>query len=299
MMTIPEIIKALNHPPPGTFPAEALSEAVAQREVITPELLRCLEGAAADPSAAAERQDEMLPFFAVYLLAQFRETRAYAPLVRIVSAPGEIPYQLFEDIITDGLDRILASVYDGNSAPLRYLVENESVDQFVRSAAIDTLLVLLDSGQMPRKTVVEYFRELLQGKMERFPSFAWDALAGAVSKLPAPELLPELRQANEAGLLDSDVADFVELEQEVLAPEADRRERRPLITDVLAELEGWACFQPLGVWDRFPSETPGFEEEFLPPPPYVPPQPYVRGPKIGRNDPCPCGSGKKYKKCCG
>ncbi|NSW92407.1 MAG: SEC-C domain-containing protein [Firmicutes bacterium] len=21
--------------------------------------------------------------------------------------------------------------------------------------------------------------------------------------------------------------------------------------------------------------------------------------KTGRNDPCPCGSGKKYKKCCG
>ncbi|WP_204338116.1 SEC-C metal-binding domain-containing protein, partial [Proteus mirabilis] len=21
--------------------------------------------------------------------------------------------------------------------------------------------------------------------------------------------------------------------------------------------------------------------------------------KVGRNDPCPCGSGKKYKKCCG
>jgi len=25
----------------------------------------------------------------------------------------------------------------------------------------------------------------------------------------------------------------------------------------------------------------------------------VRGDKVGRNDPCPCGSGKKYKKCCG
>jgi len=22
-------------------------------------------------------------------------------------------------------------------------------------------------------------------------------------------------------------------------------------------------------------------------------------PKVGRNDPCPCGSGKKYKQCCG
>lgn len=31
-----------------------------------------------------------------------------------------------------------------------------------------------------------------------------------------------------------------------------------------------------------------------------PPTPFVRqSPKIGRNDPCPCGSGKKYKKCCG
>ena len=29
-----------------------------------------------------------------------------------------------------------------------------------------------------------------------------------------------------------------------------------------------------------------------------PPQ-LIRSKKIGRNDPCPCGSGKKYKKCCG
>jgi len=33
---------------------------------------------------------------------------------------------------------------------------------------------------------------------------------------------------------------------------------------------------------------------------YKPPVPIVEhSPKIGRNDPCPCGSGKKYKKCCG
>jgi preprotein translocase subunit SecA len=30
-----------------------------------------------------------------------------------------------------------------------------------------------------------------------------------------------------------------------------------------------------------------------------PPRPVRAGAKIGRNDPCPCGSGKKYKKCCG
>ncbi len=28
-------------------------------------------------------------------------------------------------------------------------------------------------------------------------------------------------------------------------------------------------------------------------------EPIKAGKTIGRNDPCPCGSGKKYKKCCG
>ncbi|MGE3189469.1 MAG: SEC-C metal-binding domain-containing protein [Vicinamibacterales bacterium] len=28
-------------------------------------------------------------------------------------------------------------------------------------------------------------------------------------------------------------------------------------------------------------------------------EPYRAPPKVGRNEPCPCGSGKKYKKCCG
>lgn len=30
----------------------------------------------------------------------------------------------------------------------------------------------------------------------------------------------------------------------------------------------------------------------------LPPQPVPASPTVGRNDPCPCGSGKKYKKCC-
>ncbi len=29
------------------------------------------------------------------------------------------------------------------------------------------------------------------------------------------------------------------------------------------------------------------------------PRPAVRSPTAGRNDPCPCGSGRKFKKCCG
>ncbi len=31
----------------------------------------------------------------------------------------------------------------------------------------------------------------------------------------------------------------------------------------------------------------------------MPKKPVSAAPKVGRNDPCPCGSGKKFKKCCG
>ncbi|WP_280512997.1 YecA family protein [Rossellomorea vietnamensis] len=40
------------------------------------------------------------------------------------------------------------------------------------------------------------------------------------------------------------------------------------------------------------------ELEMLNEPPAFIPQPVIKEEKIGRNDPCPCGSGKKYKKCC-
>ncbi|MBW0161601.1 MAG: SEC-C domain-containing protein, partial [Sediminibacterium sp.] len=45
-------------------------------------------------------------------------------------------------------------------------------------------------------------------------------------------------------------------------------------------------------------DTPPTENDYYDPTP-VKQQPIVAGPKIGRNDPCPCGSGKKYKACHG
>lgn len=42
-------------------------------------------------------------------------------------------------------------------------------------------------------------------------------------------------------------------------------------------------------------QMPGEDEPPLP----EPVKPIHGQPQPGRNDPCPCGSGKKYKKCCG
>jgi len=41
------------------------------------------------------------------------------------------------------------------------------------------------------------------------------------------------------------------------------------------------------------------QSQSMPEQPRAPKPVQKSGPKVGRNDPCPCGSGKKYKKCCG
>ena len=46
--------------------------------------------------------------------------------------------------------------------------------------------------------------------------------------------------------------------------------------------------------DPWEDEDDELDEEDL-----EPQEPYRAPPKVGRNAPCPCGSGKKYKKCCG
>jgi hypothetical protein len=299
-VTIPEILQELE-PYTGKFPIKAMRAAIEQREAITPELLRIVEAMAANPAEVATGQDYMmLPVFVLYLLAQFREKRAYPAVVRMFSAPGETSYDLVGDTVTEGLKRVFASVYDGNPPPLHGLIENEEANEYVRDAAINSILVLEHTGQMPRAEVIEYFRRLFHGRLKRKHSFAWNGLVCAVADLPAPELLEEVRQAYSEGLVDEDIADLEGVERDLAAPKPWRREQHTLITNAVGEMECWACFHPE---DSRPHRPPAVEVPVLPPSStpagYETPKPLVREPKIGRNDPCPCGSGKKYKKCCG
>jgi len=279
---------------------QAMRAAIEQYEAITPELLRVLESVAEDPVSYAERENYMLHEFALYLLAQFREKRAYPYIVKIFSAPGETSYDLVGDTVTEGLKHIFASVYDGNPAPLHGLIENDEANEYVRDAAINAVVELERSAQMPRAEAVEYFRSLFGGRLQRTHSFAWNGLACAVADLPAPELLDEVRKAYAEGLVDESVADLKGIEQDLAAPKPGRSEGHGLVTDVISEMEHWACFHPedSGPTEPIEPEIP-LPPPALPPVSYAAPKPLVREPKIGRNDPCPCGSGKKYKKCCG
>jgi uncharacterized protein YecA (UPF0149 family) len=102
----------------------------------------------------------------------------------------------------------------------------------------------------------------------------------------------------------SDVEEAAGLGHEGVIERLGRR-RFHLIADVVQEMEWWACFekQPRPKAGRAASSAP-FSSWPVPPVPASglpaprPPAPRTQL-KVGRNEPCPCGSGKKYKRCCG
>ena len=236
----------------------------------------------------------------MYLLAQFREPRAYPLLLKIFSTPGEFVFELVDDVVTEGLDKILASVSGGEIRGMTELIENEETNEFVRAAALNGLLTLCACGSLSRDQLAAYLKGLFQ-KLKRTSDDVWGWLANSCADLWPGEVMEDIRKAYDDDLIDprmigwDDVERALALGQE--AAMATLRRKYSLVTDVHKELSWWYCFREnqkppvrdeLLLPDRSPlSAFDGFD-------------PIYRGePKIGRNAPCPCGSGKKYKKCCG
>ena len=135
-----------------TFPREAVAQAIAQRETMTPELLRVLVEAQHNIEHLRE-SESMTHIYAMYLLAQFREPRAYPLIVEFFSIPGDIALDTTGDVATEDLGRILASVSCGDIRLMTALVENEHANEYVRVAALRGLLTLVACGEQSRDAI--------------------------------------------------------------------------------------------------------------------------------------------------
>ena len=286
----------------GTFPRRALEEAVANREQIVPALLRTLEYAEQNAEALLEQEDYMAHIYAMFLLAQFRERQAYPLIARFFRLPGELSLDLTGDVVTEYLDRILASVSGGDTSLMMELAEDEKVNEYVRCAALNGMVTLVACGEKSRDEVMDYFKSLLTNRLKREPHHIWSCLVACCADLYPEEVYEEIKQAFAEELVDETYIDLQNVDEDLKRGKEQtlknlQESRHQLITDTISEMEGWASFQEpdadrsykpslLTDWDSF-REMP------------APQKPYVAPPKIGRNEPCPCGSGKKYKKCCG
>src|ERR1700722_1189357 len=150
------------------------------------------------------------------------------------------------------------------------------------------------AGQKSRDEIVNYFTGLFRGKLVRQWSHVWDALVSDSSDLYPEELLDDIERAYAGGLVDPGFIGFEDVQRDlargkdrILARLADNPRRR-LVQDTVAEMGQWSCFRKES-WTAKVSPKPAAAVSPI----------KKSAPKTGRNEPCPCGSGKKYKKCCG
>ncbi|MGI8785002.1 MAG: DUF1186 domain-containing protein [Acidobacteriota bacterium] len=286
----------------GKFARAAVEAAVARQEEIVPELLRILDDTVNRAEDIDAEGDYMAHLYAMFLLAQFREPRAFPLLVRFSSLPGDLLYSLCGDFITESLGPVLASVCGGEPGGIQSIVENKNADQWVRGAALDGLVTLVAEGQHSREAMVRYFAQLFRSRLERQPSHVWNSLVARSCDLYPAELFDDIRRAYQEGLVDSGFIRIENIQRDValgmdralvrLANDPHHR----MVQNTVREMEWWACFRS----ERQEEAELGHETSWanrLRPTPLAASQ--RTGPKIGRNESCPCGSGKKYKKCCG
>jgi hypothetical protein len=190
--------------------------------------------------------------------------------------------------------RILAAVCDGDLALIKQLVLKRDADEFSRGVAVAALALLAVWGEVAHATIVDYFGWLAREGVEREPSYVWGALAMESADIEALPVFPALRRAYDEGLIDPQNIGRSELDDVEASPRGDLLERMkdrfPPIDDVAVATSWWARF---GRAEELAALAAGDVGD------QGPAEPDRAPVKVGRNDPCPCGSGKKYKKCCG
>ena len=315
-MEIQDILNELQFLRDKGLPREALEAAIAQREAITPGLLGFIEHAYANADHLDDDGDQTRTYvghlYAMYLLAQFREKAAYPLIVKFFGLPGELAFDITGDLATESLPNILASVACGDTSLIKAMVENPELNEWVRGAGVRAFLCLVAAGEMSREEAVAYYAELFRGKLERQSSNAWDSLVAGAADLRADELREDLERAYAEDIPDPFFIRPEEVETELAedksqVPERLKKRRYGLIEDTIEELESWDCFRPkrpiAPTGDALarppqPAERPTASDVAPPLKPVEPVQAIHVASAPSRNDPCPCGSGRKYKHCC-
>ena len=279
------------------LPRKALKAASAQRAEMLPLFLNEIETYLA--RGPASRPERTPLFFIFHLLGEWREKAAYRPLARLLRLPADEIDTMFGDGITSTSHRVMAAIVDGDPSPLCEIFLDPHAEQFIRSRMCEALAMVTLRGELDRAAAGRILRDAFMEMQPQAQNFVWFGWQSAIAMLGLSDLKTLVKKAFDRGFIDSHVLEFDHFEQDLRRgieglgePWRSDDHEYTLFGDTIDELSGWYCFteqyrKDQARWrrqaeaDRTRSQR--IENPFK---------------CVGRNDPCPCGSGKKFKKCC-
>jgi len=280
-------------------------------------LLRRLIESAADGALSGERETRQL-VRALYIVGGRRDPLVFEPLLRLLRRPADEVEELLGDVITISLPRIVAGVFDGNVHALFEAIVDLGLDESARGALLAAATFLTFDKRIGLQQMVGFLGRF--GTERRVPDgdTTWSGWAQAVALLGLRTLEPAVMAAFDREAIPEGVYERKDFADELAAAEQspddpNRFEKADLgyIEDVLAvvgdiRFEDDEDFYGDGLGDdeeaddTWPADDDPPDVDQVPASFLATPQGPAINPlrHVGRNDPCPCGSGKKAKRCC-
>jgi hypothetical protein len=224
------------------------------------------------------------PVHAWRALAQLRTEEAIAPLLKLLQRADDA----WDDWVCVDLPKTLAQFGVATLAPLTVYLADATHGERARVAAAEAIGLIGETHAELRADCVAR----LCAQLDRFgeQSETFNAfLISPLWDLRAVEALPAIERAFAAGRVDESINGDVEDVQIEFGLKLQREHpRKPNSLTRLGEK-----LRAAPAAEELDQEFDSFDPDAAISVPYIAP------PKVGRNEPCPCGSGKKYKKCCG
>nr|WP_158744330.1 DUF1186 domain-containing protein [Acidisphaera sp. L21] len=266
------------------LPVEAMQWVLDEWATTGPQC-RSLVAAYVDGIDLSERTEQSL-YVVTHLLAEQQDTASFGALCRLAADRERCDSTLGEDGVTATMPAILISTFDGDPAPLHRLAETEEADAVMRGEALFVLAYLTRTRQIPEAATYEYLAGLPARLQPQARDFVWFAWASAIALLGFAGQSARVEQVFHNGWIDPDLLNPALFWDDLRGAQADPHGMNAA---------GWDGLGPIGSAIEWLQSASDAAEE-IEPAPMEPIRNLLRS--VGRNDPCPCGSGKKYKKCC-
>jgi hypothetical protein len=228
------------------------------------------------------------PIHAIHLLALIKTREAFELLLDILRYRGDD----LGEWLTDGVPCLLAAFGEDFIERLMEFTEDETLESVVRGMAVTGLAVLARKYPAHESHIKEHIIKLLNNTDDS--EFATHIIR-PVAMFHDPSLLPEISKAYDEKKIDEFIGNKKDMEKIIKGEYDDEfgiHNKDPLehfsrknIGHIHSIHYGVPEEHDIGHIKRIMEESEAEEIE-----------PDEK--KVGRNAPCPCGSGKKYKRCC-
>jgi hypothetical protein len=299
-------LESANH----SLPCDEIHTIRQHPELFVPELMQLLK------DAIANFRDGTSPngnghFFAAFLLTELGVEQALGLLLEGFRLPEDGASELFGDALHELLPRILALFARHRLEAIDELALDTEANEFVRWSALQAYPMMVFNSDLTREQAILALERLLEAYMEQQEDLLTAAAIVELGNLAANSASETIRRAFDQQLVDTTVVDQDFIERQLENPSETLQQTQQECTwteelDTLEELSGWASFTEPSEHRHDQAHTP--RPALQPPiPSHGHALPSSRQPavtirtadaRVGRNEPCPCGSGKKYKRCC-